>query len=128
MEETNRSTAGRELHGRISDWQRIRKENAATAQIHNKIQNHNTDSSALEKAKTNTDRPVVLTGDLDGGGDPVDFAGQHRVGVQDLHLHPQSDVVPLGAQRGLQAGGQTTAVRTRDLPGRVSRLQSTSLT
>ena len=43
------------------------------------------------------------TCNLDNRSDPVDFAGQDSVGVQDFHLHPYGDVVPLGTQWSLQS-------------------------
>lgn len=46
----------------------------------------------------------VHTCNLDDGSDPVDFAGQDCVCVQDLHLHAYHDVIPLGTQGSLQAG------------------------
>lgn len=49
----------------------------------------------------------VHTCNLDDSCDPVDFTGQDCVRVQDLHLHPDIDVIPLGTQRSLRVGGQT---------------------
>ena len=50
-----------------------------------------------------TDRQTdVHTCNLDDSGDPVDFTGQDCVGVQDLHLHPDGDVIPLGIQWNLK--------------------------
>lgn len=43
-----------------------------------------------------------LTCDLDDSGDPVYFTRQDCICVQDLHLHPYSNVVPMITHGDLQ--------------------------
>lgn len=49
----------------------------------------------------------ICTCNLDDSSNPVDFARQDCVGVQDLHLHPNADVIPLGTHGNLRVAGHT---------------------